>query len=71
VADDPPPLWAILLDDDGGTLAVFAHDGHFLLRVTLPHPDYMGPDVVAERIVTRERFRKLWLKVRGEVPASL
>ena len=63
---DPAPLWSVQLDDDGGRLAVYpaAVRGHFLLRVTVPHPDYLGPDAVAERLVSRERLRKLWSAVR-------
>jgi hypothetical protein len=58
------PLWSVRLDDEGGRVDVFADGPNYRLRVTLPHPDYLGPDVVGERVITRERFRKLWRAVR-------
>jgi hypothetical protein len=61
------PLWSVRLDD-GGSLSVWpdpdGRPGVFRLRVTLPHPDYLGPDVVSERVLTRERVRQLWRVVR-------
>jgi hypothetical protein len=59
------PLWALPMDD-GARLEVYAgpRRGTFRVRVVVPHPDYLGPDVVAERTTTRERFRRLWLAVQ-------
>jgi hypothetical protein len=65
--DDGVRLWRTLLDD-GGSVAVYLAGRHFRVRVELPHPDYLGPDVVGERVLTRERFRQLWLAVNWRRP---
>lgn len=65
------PLWSILLGDDAGAVRVYPRDGRtFVLRVEVYSPGQFHP-VVVDKVVTRERLRKLWLAVRGEVPASL
>jgi hypothetical protein len=72
---EPAPLWRVQLDG-GGTVEVYVHHAGrgrrngLRLRVTVPHPDYLGPDVVAERVMTRERVRQLWVAVAARFPAA-
>jgi hypothetical protein len=54
-------LWSIRVDE-GVSVSVWPNDGRRAYRVRVT----VG-EVPHDKVVTRERLRKLWLAVRGEV----